>query len=188
MKAITAADHLKSPSIIKTTASISLSFLFFLLGKNFSHSSSYQRLLFFSSNSASPFSSSFHPVQSHTVVLSPNLNVTFDPALISNHTGDGGGHEAIKRLKSTEKGEKFERHCPEAGKGLDCLVPAPKGYRPPVPWPRSRDKVWFSNVSHTRLVEDKGGQNWITQVKDKFKSPGDVDQISEVAAKQFALK
>ncbi|CAK9135656.1 unnamed protein product [Ilex paraguariensis] len=80
--------------------------------------------------------------------------------------------EAIKRLRSTEKGEKFERHCPEKGQGLNCLVPPPKGYRPPIPWPRSRDEVWFSNVPHTRLVEDKGGQNWITVDKDKFKFPG----------------
>ncbi|PPD95812.1 hypothetical protein GOBAR_DD07151 [Gossypium barbadense] len=41
--------------------------------------------------------------------------------------------EAIKRLKSTERGERFERHCPEKGKGLNCLVPAPKGYCPPIP-------------------------------------------------------
>ena len=32
--------------------------------------------------------------------------------------------------------------------------------------------MWFSNVPHTRLVEDKGGQNWISRVKDKFKFPG----------------
>ncbi|XVF23956.1 hypothetical protein REPUB_Repub13aG0084400 [Reevesia pubescens] len=81
--------------------------------------------------------------------------------------------EAIKRLKSTEKGERFERHCPEKEKGLNCLVPAPKGYRPPIPWPRSRDEVWFSNVPHTRLVDDKGGQNWIAKKgKDKFRFPG----------------
>ncbi|XP_059666309.1 probable methyltransferase PMT11 isoform X2 [Cornus florida] len=80
--------------------------------------------------------------------------------------------EAIRKLKSTEKGERFERHCPENGKGLNCLVPPPKGYRAPIPWPRSRDEVWFSNVPHARLVEDKGGQNWITVDKDKFKFPG----------------
>lgn len=80
--------------------------------------------------------------------------------------------EAIRRLNSTEKGERFERHCPEKGKGLNCLVPAPKGYRTPIPWPRSRDEVWFSNVPHARLVEDKGGQNWISIDKDKFKFPG----------------
>ncbi|XP_031094695.1 probable methyltransferase PMT11 [Ipomoea triloba] len=80
--------------------------------------------------------------------------------------------EAIKQLKSTEKGEKFERHCPDKDKGLNCLVPAPRGYRTPIPWPRSRDEVWFSNVPHARLVEDKGGQNWITIDKDKFKFPG----------------
>uniref|UniRef100_A0A2N9FDR6 Methyltransferase n=1 Tax=Fagus sylvatica TaxID=28930 RepID=A0A2N9FDR6_FAGSY len=80
--------------------------------------------------------------------------------------------EAIKKLKSTEKGERFERHCPEKGGGLNCLVPAPSKYRTPIPWPKSRDEVWFYNVPHTRLVEDKGGQNWITKEKDKFKFPG----------------
>ncbi|XP_002524217.2 probable methyltransferase PMT11 [Ricinus communis] len=80
--------------------------------------------------------------------------------------------EAIKELKSTERGEKFERHCPQEGKGLNCLVPPPKGYKQPIPWPRSRDEVWFSNVPHSRLVEDKGGQNWIYKEKNKFKFPG----------------
>ncbi|WOH12407.1 hypothetical protein DCAR_0831910 [Daucus carota subsp. sativus] len=99
--------------------------------------------------------------------------------------------EVIRSLESSEKGEKFERHCPEKGKELNCLVPSPKGYRTPIPWPRSRDEVWFSNVPHARLAEDKGGQNWITVDKDKFKFPGGgtqfihgadkyLDQISEM--------
>ena len=49
--------------------------------------------------------------------------------------------DAVKKLRSTERGEKFERHCPERGRGLNCLVPSPKGYRQPIPWPRSRDEV-----------------------------------------------
>lgn len=49
--------------------------------------------------------------------------------------------EAIRSLKSTERGERFERHCPEAGKGLNCLVPPPKNYRAPISWPKSRDEV-----------------------------------------------
>ncbi|KAL5991755.1 hypothetical protein ACLOJK_012666 [Asimina triloba] len=99
--------------------------------------------------------------------------------------------EAIRKLKSTERGEKYERHCPEEGKGLDCLVPPPKDYRTPIPWPQSRDEVWYSNVPHPRLVEDKGGQNWISIDNDKFKFPGGgtqfihgadqyLDQISEM--------
>ncbi|KAL7147726.1 hypothetical protein ABFS83_06G126100 [Erythranthe nasuta] len=91
--------------------------------------------------------------------------------------------EAIKNLNSTEKGEKFERHCPENGKGLNCLIPAPKGYKTPIPWPRSRDEVWFSNVPHARLAEDKGGQNWITIDKDKFKFPGGGTQFIHGADK-----
>ncbi|KAI3721226.1 hypothetical protein L2E82_32232 [Cichorium intybus] len=80
--------------------------------------------------------------------------------------------DAIKQLKSTEKGERFERHCPEKDKGLNCLVPPPKGYKAPIPWPTSRDEVWYSNVPHAQLAEYKGGQNWITVDKDKFKFPG----------------
>jgi hypothetical protein len=49
--------------------------------------------------------------------------------------------EEIKRLPSTERGERFERHCPAKDKVLSCLVPAPKRYKAPIPWPRSRDEV-----------------------------------------------
>lgn len=52
-------------------------------------------------------------------------------------------------------------------------------------------QVWFGNVPHTKLVEDKGGQNWISVEKNKFKFPGGgtqfihgadqyLDQISKV--------
>lgn len=51
--------------------------------------------------------------------------------------------EAIRKLKSTERGEKFQRFCPGEGRGLNCLVPAPKGYRTPIPWPKSRDEVFL---------------------------------------------
>nr|GLL47986.1 probable methyltransferase PMT10 [Ipomoea trifida] len=79
--------------------------------------------------------------------------------------------EAISKLNSSEKGENYERHCPEKGKGLDCVVPWPKGYRIRVPWPKSRDEVWVSNVPHTSLVDDKGGQNLISRKKNKFVFP-----------------
>ncbi|XP_058207144.1 probable methyltransferase PMT11 isoform X2 [Rhododendron vialii] len=66
--------------------------------------------------------------------------------------------EAIRGLESTEKGERFERHCPDKGKGLDCLVPAPKGYRTPIPWPRSRDEMVpdIAFGQHTRVAMDVG--------------------------------
>ncbi|KAI9113093.1 hypothetical protein K1719_015618 [Acacia pycnantha] len=91
--------------------------------------------------------------------------------------------EWIKRLNSSQRGEKYERHCPEEGKGLHCLLPRPKGYKSPIPWPKSRDEVWFANVPHTRLVEDKGGQNWISIKKDKFVFPGGGTQFIHGADK-----
>lgn len=49
--------------------------------------------------------------------------------------------EAMKKLEGSVRGEKYERHCPQEGMGLNCLVPPPKGYRRPVLWPKSRDEV-----------------------------------------------
>ena len=43
--------------------------------------------------------------------------------------------------------------------------------------------MWYSNVPHTRLVEDKGGQNWIYRDKDKFKFPGGGTQFIHGADK-----
>ncbi|KAL5071111.1 hypothetical protein RYX36_021998 [Vicia faba] len=97
----------------------------------------------------------------------------------------------IAKLNASEKGEKYERHCPQQEKALNCIVPRPKGYKKHILWPQSRDQIWFSNVPHTRLVEDKSGQNWISIKKDKFVFPGGgtqfihgadkyLDQISEM--------
>lgn len=49
--------------------------------------------------------------------------------------------EEISKLNSTERGEKYERHCPGEGKGLNCVVPVPQGYKIRIPWPKSRDEV-----------------------------------------------
>ena len=49
--------------------------------------------------------------------------------------------KAMKKLEGSVRGEKYERHCPQEGMGLNCLVPPPKGYRRPVVWPKSRDEV-----------------------------------------------
>ncbi|CAL0317947.1 unnamed protein product [Lupinus luteus] len=91
--------------------------------------------------------------------------------------------EAIARLNQSMKGEKYERHCPKQGKGLNCLVPRPKGYRAPIHWPKSRDEVWFSNVPHARLVKGKGGQKWISIKKDKIVFRGGGTQFIEGADK-----
>ncbi|RRT78231.1 hypothetical protein GW17_00033597 [Ensete ventricosum] len=46
---------------------------------------------------------------------------------------------AIKKLRSTKHYEHRERHCPE--QAPTCLVPLPDGYKQPIEWPRSREKV-----------------------------------------------
>ncbi|KAI5065436.1 hypothetical protein GOP47_0020131 [Adiantum capillus-veneris] len=90
--------------------------------------------------------------------------------------------DAIKKLPSFQKGEKWERHCPEGDDAyMKCLVPPPAGYQYPIRWPKSRDEVWYGNVPHMRLVEDKGGQNWIAIKKNKFIFPGGGTQFAHGA-------
>ncbi|VAI15044.1 unnamed protein product [Triticum turgidum subsp. durum] len=66
---------------------------------------------------------------------------------------------AIKGLKSNKHYEHRERHCPSPAPS--CLVPLPEGYRQPIPWPESRERIWYNNVPHTKLALYKGHQNWV---------------------------
>lgn len=51
-------------------------------------------------------------------------------------------------------------------------MPLPAGYRLPLPWPRSRDMIWYNNVPHPKLVEYKKDQNWVRKSGDYFVFPG----------------
>ncbi|XP_047331213.1 probable methyltransferase PMT27 [Impatiens glandulifera] len=77
---------------------------------------------------------------------------------------------ALKKLRSRGHYEHRERHCPE--EGPTCLVPLPEGYKVPVTWPKSRDKIWYHNVPHTKLAEVKGHQNWVKVSGEYLTFPG----------------
>lgn len=47
--------------------------------------------------------------------------------------------QAIRKLSSTKHYEHRERHCPE--EAPTCIVPLPEGYKRPIKWPKSRDRV-----------------------------------------------
>uniref|UniRef100_A0A0E0JQI8 Methyltransferase n=1 Tax=Oryza punctata TaxID=4537 RepID=A0A0E0JQI8_ORYPU len=79
--------------------------------------------------------------------------------------------KAVKALKSLRHMEHRERHCPTAPRPR-CLVPLPPGYRSPLPWPRSRDMIWYNNVPHPKLVEYKKDQNWVRKFGNYFVFPG----------------
>ncbi|MCE3050762.1 hypothetical protein HAX54_048043 [Datura stramonium] len=85
----------------------------------------------------------------------------FDEELIDSVVnGKNGSDEGLQ-------GENFERHCPPKGKGLDSLVPRPKDYKLRIPWPKSRDEIWLSNV-HTPFAKDKAGNTWVKGRGDKY--------------------
>ncbi|XP_060198355.1 probable methyltransferase PMT10 [Lycium barbarum] len=68
-------------------------------------------------------------------------------------------------------------------KGLDCLVPRPKDYKLKIPWPKSRDEIWLSNVPRTSFAKDKSGNKWVKKKGDKYIFPGDETQFSQGANK-----
>uniref|UniRef100_A0A7N0UFU8 Uncharacterized protein n=1 Tax=Kalanchoe fedtschenkoi TaxID=63787 RepID=A0A7N0UFU8_KALFE len=78
--------------------------------------------------------------------------------------------KAIKKLRSRAHFEHRERHCPE--EPPTCLVPLPEGYKPSVEWPKSREKIWYHNVPHTKLAEVKGHQNWVKLTGEYLTFPG----------------
>ncbi|XP_052134481.1 probable methyltransferase PMT2 [Oryza glaberrima] len=65
-----------------------------------------------------------------------------------------------------------ERHCPAETEKLHCLIPAPKGYVTPFPWPKSRDYVPYANAPYKNLTVEKAVQNWVQFEGDVFRFPG----------------
>ncbi|KAK6920844.1 putative S-adenosyl-L-methionine-dependent methyltransferase [Dillenia turbinata] len=65
-----------------------------------------------------------------------------------------------------------ERHCFPQEQKLHCLIPAPKGYVTPFPWPKSRDYVPYANAPYKSLTVEKAVQNWIIYEGNVFRFPG----------------
>ncbi|KAI3984065.1 hypothetical protein MKX01_035192 [Papaver californicum] len=78
--------------------------------------------------------------------------------------------QALKKLRSTRHYEHRERHCPE--EAPTCLVALPEGYKRSIEWPKSRDKIWYHNVPHTKLAAVKGHQNWVKVTGEYLTFPG----------------
>ncbi|KAI9111821.1 hypothetical protein K1719_017511 [Acacia pycnantha] len=76
-----------------------------------------------------------------------------------------------------------ERHCPPEEEKLRCLIPAPKGYVTPFPWPKSRDYVPYANAPYKSLTVEKAIQNWIQYEGNVFKFPGGGTQFPQGADK-----
>ncbi|GMI68595.1 hypothetical protein like AT5G64030 [Hibiscus trionum] len=87
--------------------------------------------------------------------------------------------EAIRHLHSTKHYEHRERHCPE--EPPTCLVPLPEGYKRPIEWPKSREKIWYYNVPHTKLAALKGHQNWVKVTGEYLTFPGGGTQFKHGA-------
>ncbi|KAL9257290.1 E3 ubiquitin-protein ligase RGLG3-like protein [Drosera capensis] len=85
----------------------------------------------------------------------------------------------IRRLRTTKHYEHRERHCPE--EPPTCLVPLPEGYRRQIKWPTSRERIWYNNVPHTKLVEVKGHQNWVKVSGEYLSFPGGGTQFKHGA-------
>ncbi|CAK7346883.1 unnamed protein product [Dovyalis caffra] len=85
----------------------------------------------------------------------------------------------IRRLPSTKHYEHRERHCPQ--EAPTCLVSVPEGYKRSIKWPKSREKIWYYNVPHTKLAKIKGHQNWVKVSGEYLTFPGGGTQFKHGA-------
>jgi SAM-dependent methyltransferase len=63
------------------------------------------------------------------------------------------------------------------------MIPAPKGYVTPFPWPKSRDYVPYANAPYKSLTVEKAIQNWIQYEGNVFRFPGGGTQFPQGADK-----
>lgn len=68
----------------------------------------------------------------HWKVCNTTAGPDYIPCLDNWHT--------IHRLRAIRHFQHRERHCPD--QAPTCLVPLPDGYKIPIKWPMSRDKVY----------------------------------------------
>jgi hypothetical protein len=102
-------------------------------------------------------------------------------AALADHTPC---HDQDRAMKFPRKNMVYrERHCPQAGERLRCLVPAPAGYVTPFPWPKSRDYVPFANAPYKSLTVEKAVQNWVQYEGAVFRFPGGGTQFPQGADK-----
>ncbi|XVE55247.1 hypothetical protein DITRI_Ditri03aG0143900 [Diplodiscus trichospermus] len=87
--------------------------------------------------------------------------------------------EVIRKLPSTKHYEHRERHCPD--EAPTCLVPLTEGYKRSIKWPKSRNKIWYYNVPHTKLAIVKGHQNWVKLIGEYVTFPGGGTQFKNGA-------
>ncbi|KAI4369275.1 hypothetical protein MLD38_017735 [Melastoma candidum] len=87
--------------------------------------------------------------------------------------------KAVRTLSSTKHYEHRERHCPQDPP--TCLVKLPEGYKKPIAWPKSRDKIWYNNVPHMKLAAYKGHQNWVKVSGEYLTFPGGGTQFQHGA-------
>lgn len=76
-----------------------------------------------------------------------------------------------------------ERHCPLPDQTPLCLIPPPRGYKIPVPWPESLSKIWHANMPYNKIADRKGHQGWMKESGPYFTFPGGGTMFADGADK-----
>ncbi|XVE81129.1 hypothetical protein DITRI_Ditri15bG0038000 [Diplodiscus trichospermus] len=112
----------------------------------------------------------FEPLHRLPLPQEPVENLSFCSANFTNYLPC---HDPYRERRfSVIRFSHRERHCPENDEKVRCLIPRPKGYKRPFPWPKSRDVAWFKNVPFKGLAQYKKAQNWVRVEGDRLVFPG----------------
>ncbi|CAN6486319.1 unnamed protein product [Victoria cruziana] len=67
------------------------------------------------------------------------------PPHMENYVPCRDDFDKIRSVLLPGKGRRPGRYCPDESDMWFCLIPAPRSYRQPVPWPESLNEVWVGN-------------------------------------------
>lgn len=114
-----------------------------------------------------------HHGDQHGLVDDPKLKIKqFEPCG-EQYVDYTPCHDQMRAMTFPRENMNYrERHCPPEEEKLHCLIPAPKGYITPFPWPKSRDYVPYANAPHKSLTVEKAVQNWVQHEGDLLRFPG----------------
>lgn len=114
-----------------------------------------------------------HHGDQHGLVDDPKLKIKqFEPCG-EQYVDYTPCHDQMRAMTFPRENMNYrERHCPPEEEKLHCLIPAPKGYITPFPWPKSREYVPYANAPHKSLTVEKAVQNWVQYEGDLLRFPG----------------
>ncbi|XP_031503482.1 probable methyltransferase PMT11 [Nymphaea colorata] len=91
------------------------------------------------------------------------------PLHMENYVPCRDDFDRIRSVLLPGRGRRPGRYCPDESDMWFCLIPAPRSYRQPVPWPESLNEVWIGNFPQPELIRHAVSKKLFASKGEKIK-------------------